>query len=49
MIRDYQCIAAGGSPPSFEAKIGQPNQWTIRPLDELLHEVREKLKAETKK
>jgi hypothetical protein len=34
---------------TFEAKKGQPNLWTVRLPDELTREVREKLKAETKK
>jgi hypothetical protein len=34
---------------TFEAKKGQLNLWTVRLPDELTREVREKLKAETKK
>jgi hypothetical protein len=35
--------------PTFEAKKGQPNVWSVRLPDELTRTVREKLKAETKK
>ncbi len=39
----------GDAGATFEAKKGQPNLWTVRLPDELTREVREKLKAETKK
>ncbi len=49
MLRDYQCITPGSSPPTFEAKKDQPNVWIIRLPEELSREVTEKLKAKTKK
>ncbi|MGO8900962.1 MAG: hypothetical protein ACLQU5_21795 [Isosphaeraceae bacterium] len=47
--RAIPSLFGGDAGATFGAKKGQPNLWTVRLPEELTREVREKLKAETKK